>query len=523
LAGAVIGMSVLDLNNNKKYIYYNKPIAMKKIYLNFYFTVILMFVINSNLNAQCTATSIPFFESFQSITLANQLPNCWAASNMSNTCLTFITPVQRAGFFHSPSGVNYFYSRAIQLQTGITYSAAVIYVNDNNLSNNWTDLSLMLGTSQSPIGLSTIASTGGPVSTFGLSTLSNTFTVANAGQYYIAVRGTSSSTGATQYLYFDDLSVTIPCNVPGINDHTYTLSTSPAQTVCSSQILNFDATVLGPYTHLWFNGATTPSISYLPGSTPVGIFTVVITNTLTTCSKTYYYNINVNPSPNVFIAASSSVICEGDSIKLVAYGAGSYTWTNGKVGISTFVSPTATSIYTVVGSNSFSCSTSATQEIVVNPQPIVTIVGSSSAICLGETLTLTASGASSYSWLPSGTGNTITIAPVASGMYTVVGVNTVGCENSGVYEFAILECTGLSKIISKRQILIYPNPAEESIFFEEGQNSLVKMYNGTGQLVKTFYVDSNLQEINVHDLHCGIYFLTIEDANDVTFKRIQKR
>jgi len=496
---------------------------MRKIYLKFCFTIILMFVFNLNVNAQCTATSIPYFESFQSITLANQLPNCWAASNLSNTCLTFITPAQRAGFFHSPSGVNYFYSGAIQLQTGITYSAAVIYVNDNSLSNNWADLSIMIGTSQTPTGLTTIASTGGPVSTFGFSTLSNTFTVANAGQYYIAIRGTSSSTGATQYLYFDDLSVTIPCNVSGINEHTYTLSTIPAQTVCASQILNFDATVQGPYTHLWFTGATTPSISYLPGSNPVGIYSVAITNTINTCSKTYYYNISVNPSPNVFVLASNSVICEGDSTNLTAYGADSYTWTNGKVTNSTFVSPTATSIYTVVGSNSFSCSTSVTQQIVVNPTPIVTIVGSSSAICLGETLTLTASGASSYSWLPSGTGNSITVAPVASGLYTVVGVNALGCENSGAFEFAIVECTGLTKVISKRMVLVYPNPAGEVILIEEGQNSNVKIYNAIGQLVKTFYINSNLQEINVNDLHCGIYFLRIEDANETIYKRIYKQ
>ena len=55
-------------------------------------------------------------------------------------------------------------------------------------------------------------------------------------------------------------------------------------------------------------------------------------------------------------------------------------------------------------------------------------VSSSSIICKGQSATLIASGASSYTWQPSSVvSNTSTVTPLANSIYTVVATNTAGC------------------------------------------------------------------------------------------------
>ena len=55
-------------------------------------------------------------------------------------------------------------------------------------------------------------------------------------------------------------------------------------------------------------------------------------------------------------------------------------------------------------------------------------VSSSSIICKGQSATLIASGASSYTWQPSSVvSNTSTVTPLSNSIYTVVATNTAGC------------------------------------------------------------------------------------------------
>jgi hypothetical protein len=61
----------------------------------------------------------------------------------------------------------------------------------------------------------------------------------------------------------------------------------------------------------------------------------------------------------------------------------------------------------------------------------VTISASSTAICVGKSDTLTASGASTYTWLPGGTtGNNLIVSPTVTTTYTVNAVDSTGCTSS---------------------------------------------------------------------------------------------
>ena len=75
------------------------------------------------------------------------------------------------------------------------------------------------------------------------------------------------------------------------------------------------------------------------------------------------------------------------------------------------------------------CVATGTQQIVVNASPNVTVT--SDTICLGQTATLTASGATYYTWIGATPllYNTATATPVSSIIITVTGT-TLGCNAS---------------------------------------------------------------------------------------------
>jgi len=62
--------------------------------------------------------------------------------------------------------------------------------------------------------------------------------------------------------------------------------------------------------------------------------------------------------------------------------------------------------------------------------PVLTITASQPTLCANSTLTLTASGAVTYTWNTMASGNTLTVTPSANTTYTVTGENTPGCMST---------------------------------------------------------------------------------------------
>jgi gliding motility-associated-like protein len=103
--------------------------------------------------------------------------------------------------------------------------------------------------------------------------------------------------------------------------------------------------------------------------------------------------------------AGSASICSGSSLSLASLGASSYTWSTGANTQTITVSPTATTVYSVSGTNSFGCV--ASEDFTLNVNPIinasVSISSASNNICVGTAASFTASpvnGGSSpaYQW-----------------------------------------------------------------------------------------------------------------------------
>jgi hypothetical protein len=74
--------------------------------------------------------------------------------------------------------------------------------------------------------------------------------------------------------------------------------------------------------------------------------------------------------------------------------------------------------------------------ITVHPLPSVNISATTGSICVGETSTLTASGANTYNWGTS-TGATLAVNPIASTIYTVIGTDVNTCTNTATYSLTV--------------------------------------------------------------------------------------
>ncbi|MEM4326450.1 MAG: SBBP repeat-containing protein, partial [Candidatus Pacearchaeota archaeon] len=134
-----------------------------------------------------------------------------------------------------------------------------------------------------------------------------------------------------------------------------------------------------------------------------GVYTLTVVDG-NGCQGSGTVNVVITPPPVASIYASSTSICEGDTLHLIGGGSGSYSWTaNGSPAGSSsvlIVSPTVNTTYQLTVSAG-SCSSTASIVITVNSLPVVDAMVSQAVMCEGETLYLQSqpNGMSSYSWV----------------------------------------------------------------------------------------------------------------------------
>jgi uncharacterized repeat protein (TIGR03803 family) len=133
--------------------------------------------------------------------------------------------------------------------------------------------------------------------------------------------------------------------------------------------------------------------------------------------------------PQLTLTSSGNTICPGSSATLTASGAVSYVWSNGATTSSVNVSPTDTTVYSVIGTGSNGCASKRCDTVKVgNGQLTISVTPTNATINPGNTAMLTASGATTYSWAPAAGLNTtngaaIIATPTITTTYTVTGSN----------------------------------------------------------------------------------------------------
>ncbi len=118
-------------------------------------------------------------------------------------------------------------------------------------------------------------------------------------------------------------------------------------------------------------------------------------------------------------------------------------------------------------------------EIVINSLPPVS-AGNDQTVCEGSSVTLSGSGADTYTWSPAITDNTPFTAPSANTTYTVTGIDANGCENTDQVDLFINQLPSVS-YTDITQICVYNDAIILAAATPAGGT-----YSGTGVTGTTF-------------------------------------
>jgi len=269
---------------------------------------------------------------------------------------------------------------------------------------------------------------GTTVATFNNISGAQSFTGLPSGTYTINVTDNNSCTGSN--------TVTIAVNT----QPTVTVTPNPV-TICTGN--NVVLTAGGATNYSWSPGTglsstTGASVTANPGSSTTYTITGTDGNG---CTGTTSVSVTVTSAISAY-AGNDTTVCTGSSITLLAMGGASYQWspstglscTNCQSPVAT---PPNTTIYTVTVSSG-SC-TPATDAITVTvtPLPVITVTPSTTTICSGNSVTITANGGTTYSWSPATglnttSGSTVIASPTTTTTYTVTGTSSECSSTSTV-------------------------------------------------------------------------------------------
>ena len=205
--------------------------------------------------------------------------------------------------------------------------------------------------------------------------------------------------------------------------------------ICEGDLLQLEGS--GGNTYEWFpaNLVSDANIANPTASLTADQQFVLRVSNAVGCDDTDTVNITLNPLPTITAEADIEV-CLGSSAPLGVTGGVSYTWLpeaslSDPTAPNPLASPFQNTVYIVVGTDANGCSAQDSQRVNILSLPNID-AGQDAAICEGETILLTATGAQSYSWSPSVSLSDNSIAtpvasPVLTTTYLVEGPGTNGC------------------------------------------------------------------------------------------------
>lgn len=199
-----------------------------------------------------------------------------------------------------------------------------------------------------------------------------------------------------------------------------------SNTICSGTAITLSGS--GAVSYTWNNGVA-DGVSFTPTVTQ----TYEVTGTSGVgCTDTESITVTVVSGPTVTASAGLTTVCAGTPVSLSASGADVYSWDNGGgAGSTVIVTPNITTDYTVTGTQtSTNCTDASVITITVNPLPsVVAISTPNDTLCLGENLTLTGSGASTYSWNNGVIDGIIFTPSLGQVQYILTGTDLNNCVN----------------------------------------------------------------------------------------------
>jgi gliding motility-associated-like protein len=271
---------------------------------------------------------------------------------------------------------------------------------------------------------------------------STTFTASSASSYLWNTFATTQSINITNPGTYT-VTVTGSNGCTATATRTLTVNSNPTPVafnngpVCVGSAIQLNAS--GGNSYQWTgpssfsNNTQNPSI---PGATMAnaGTYTVTVTGA-NGCTATASTTVSVVNNPSAAITAIPDAdICIGESVTLIANSSSAYSWSTGESTPSIVVSPTTNTTYSVTLTNPGGCVGSANASILITVNALPTAgINSSSPVCEGSTLNLSATGGISYVW--SGPDGFMSFDQNPQ-------INNAGSIHSGIYQVTVTDGNG---------------------------------------------------------------------------------
>ncbi|MES2592701.1 MAG: T9SS type A sorting domain-containing protein [Bacteroidota bacterium] len=256
------------------------------------------------------------------------------------------------------------------------------------------------------------------------------------------------------------------------NVYTYPDSTSCSSNSCSSYLnysYNFNCLAytfnftppLFPFSNLYwdFGDGTGTSVSNPVHTFPgAGTYITSLSANIPGCGTVSYSDTIHIVSPTAPIGLTTQSFCNNAVVADLAAAGTGIQWYAASVGGT--VLPSSTVL--INGAHYFASQTVSNCEsytrldvaIVINPLPVVTANATESTICNGNNVTLTGSGASTYSW-SGGVQNGVAFNPNGTYSYTVIGTDVNGCLGTATKTIVVNPLPAL--IISNPSVVCSPS------------------------------------------------------------------
>ncbi|MDP1801624.1 MAG: T9SS type A sorting domain-containing protein [Bacteroidota bacterium] len=160
-------------------------------------------------------------------------------------------------------------------------------------------------------------------------------------------------------------------------------------------------------------------------------------------------------------------------------------------------------------------------------QPTLSTTQTNSLICAGQNVTLTVSGATSYTWSNGANSNSIVVAPSTSTVYSVIGANANCVNTSSVnIQQGVSICTDIKqKALEQISVNAYPNPFNTELILDNNYGETCEYYilTSIGSIIANGEVSGiRSVRIDASNLKPGIYLIKIVNGENSVTKKVIK-
>lgn len=265
----------------------------------------------------------------------------------------------------------------------------------------------------------------------------------------------------------------------------------------------------------WYDDAALTNMvgtgtSFTPGITSGNItYYVTAENTGgSSCpSPATIVDVTFNAAPAVVAMTSDTVLCENANLTLTGSGAATYQWDNGVMDGVAFSATTSTT-YTVIGSDQFGCTGTASVYVDVVPAPTATLSALPTVCNTDVAFTLTQGSPTGGTYSGAGvTNGEFDPATAGAGTITITYEYTdgTGCTGITTADLLVNDCVNIAEL-EAGTVVVYPNPATDVLNIRSEMKIVaIQIVDLSGVVVANGIENS----ISVADLAAGMYVVNV--------------